>query len=106
MILYNVTLKVDPQIDADWMAWMRSIHIRDVMMTGLFSGYRMSRILHLDDSDGNTYTIQYELENRKKLEAYQSQFAKSLQKDHADRYGDKVLAFRSVMEILDEGKAP
>lgn len=105
MILYNVTLKVDKDIHDDWLVWMKTIHIPDVMKTGLFKGYRISRMLQVDDQDGPTYSIQYSLESLKHLSAYQKQFAPGLQKDHRDRYGDRVLAFRSVMDIVEEGRA-
>jgi len=103
MILYNVTLRVDEEIHDDWVQWMKAIHIADVMKTGLFIDYRMSRMLSGEPGDAPTYTIQYRLENEQKLETYQSQFASGLQNDHMDRYGDKVLAFRSLMEVIDEG---
>ena len=104
MILYNVTLKVDNDIHDDWLKWMKIIHIKDVLLTGLFVDCRMSRMLFIDDTEGPTYSIQYRLENLKKLQTYQDQFAAALQKDHQQRYGDKVVAFRSVMEVVDEAR--
>jgi len=32
MILYNVTVSLDPSIHADWLEWMRNVHIRLVRM--------------------------------------------------------------------------
>ncbi len=103
MILYNVTLKVNNDIHEDWVKWMQLSHIKDVMLTGLFVDYRMCRLLGMDDSEGPTYTIQYKLESAKHLETYSDQFAPGLQKDHLDRYGDQVMAFRTVMKIIIEG---
>jgi hypothetical protein len=34
MILYNVTVSVDPEIHDEWLAWMKSKHIPDVLATG------------------------------------------------------------------------
>jgi hypothetical protein len=79
------------------------IHIKDVLLTGLFIDYRMSRMLFIDDTDGLTYSIQYRLESLDKLRTYQDHFASDLQKDHVDRYGEKVVAFRSVMEVVNDG---
>ena len=52
MILYNVTLKVDPQIHEEWKQWMCEVHIPDVMSTGLFKEYKMCKLLGLDEEDG------------------------------------------------------
>lgn len=104
MILYNVTLKVSKDVSQDWAHWMQNIHIPDVMKTGMFLDYRMSRLLGVDDSDGPTYSIQYRLASHEHLETYKKNHAASLQKDHADRYGDQVLAFRTLMEIVHQGR--
>lgn len=104
MILYNVTLKVSNKVSEDWIHWMQNIHIPDVMKTGLFLDYRMSRLLGVDDTEGPTYSIQYRLASHEHLESYQKNFASSLQKDHTERYGDQVLAFRTLMEIVQQGQ--
>jgi len=30
MILYNVTVSIDPEIAEEWLTWMREVHIPDV----------------------------------------------------------------------------
>ena len=103
MILYNVTLKVSNDVHADWIKWMQEKHIADVMATGLFMDYRMSRLLGVDDTEGPTYSIQYRLASMKHVEEYQLNGAPKLQKEHVDRYGEQVLAFRTLMEIVQVG---
>ena len=44
MILYNVTVSIDPAVSSDWLEWMRSTHIPDVMATGCFVESRISRV--------------------------------------------------------------
>ncbi len=103
MIVYNVTLRVDEEVHDDWTKWMRAIHIPDVMKTGLFESYRMSRLLTAEEGDAPTYSIQYTLLDMNRLTTYQNQFATNLQRDHLERYGDRVLAFRTLMQVVDEG---
>ena len=31
MIIYNVTVSLSPEIEKDWLNWMKSKHIADVM---------------------------------------------------------------------------
>lgn len=99
MIVYNVTIQVDHDIEKEWLEWMNSVHIPDVLATGCFLEGRISRLM-VDDETGITFSIQYTLENMQKLEEYQEQYAEKLQKEHADRYGDKFVAFRTVMEVV------
>lgn len=104
-ILYNVTVKIDEAAHPEWLAWMKAHHIPDVMKTGCFESYRITRILGDDDEYGLTYAIQYVAENMAALENYQQMYAKALQQDHAERFANKYAAFRTVMQILEEGKS-
>ena len=102
MIYYNVTLNVEEAIHVEWLEWMRQVHIPDVMATGCFLEYKICRLLRSAE-EGVTYSIQYLCESTKVLHQYQVHHAAKLQKDHTDRYGDRVVAFRSLMELLEQG---
>jgi hypothetical protein len=102
MILYNVTVKVDPSVHEDWLEWMRKTHIPDVLQTGLFVDHRLCRLLNDPYSqDGVTYAVQYRLRNLTDLDKYQREFAPALQAEHQERYQDKCLAFRTLLEIIE-----
>ena len=99
MILYNVTLKVDPQIHEEWKQWMKEEHIPKVLATGAFVSNKMYKLLNeVPDATGATYSVQYLCENMAILDNYINTFAPSLVKEHVDRYGNKHVAFRSVLE--------
>ncbi len=100
MILYNVTIKVDPAINDEWLVWMKQVHIPEVMNTGLFTEYRINRILELDESEGVTYAIQYLCNNLSDYETYRDEFAPALQQAHQDKYKDRFFAFRTIMEVI------
>lgn len=102
MIVYNVTLKAEHDIHEEWLDWMKTVHIPDVMATGCFLSYKICRLLKQDE-DGVTYAIQYYCESTKVLHQYQVKHAAKLQKEHIDKFGERVLAFRTLMEVLDEG---
>ena len=40
MILYNVTVKILPEVAEEWEKWMKAEHIPEVMATGLFQWAR------------------------------------------------------------------
>ena len=101
MIIYNVTLSVEESIKEDWLIWMQDVHIPEVMAAGIFSKSQINRVIVQGDSD-NTFAIAYTCENMKDLHQYQVKFAPDLQKKHSDRYGDKAVAFRTLMEVVQE----
>lgn len=103
-ILYNVTVKVNLEIHEEWKKWMQEKHIEDVLKTNCFSECRMSRLLSQDEEDGITYSLQYLSPSMKKLHEYQVSFAQKLQKEHRDLFQDQVVAFRTMMEVIDEFK--
>lgn len=98
MILYNVTVNIDEDVHDDWLDWMKSVHIPDVMNTGLFLEAKISRIL-AEEEGGRSYAIQYLCESMEIYEQYQSVFAPSLQADHTNRYKGKFVAFRTLLRV-------
>jgi hypothetical protein len=101
MILYNVTMSLDPAIHEDWLAWVQATHIPDVLATGLFSGYRLVRILN-EEEGGVTYSIQYFCADLATYERYRTEFAPKLQADTKRRYDGRYAAFRTLLEVVSE----
>lgn len=101
MIKYNVTIGVDEDITTAWLDWMKKEHIPDVMDTGIFLKAQISRIINSSDSN-NTFAITYTCDSMKDLHYYQVNYATELQQKHIDRYGDKAVPFRTIMEVIQE----
>ena len=100
MLLYNVTVKILNTVHDEWLQWMREKHIPEVMATGLFLENRICHILGEDDSEGTTYAFQYVVADMETFQRYQKEFAPALQKDHAERYANQYVAFRTLMEVI------
>lgn len=99
MIIYNVTVKVDHDIHREWLKWMRDIHIPEVLKTGLFTENRICKVL-VEETDGVTYAVQYTCKNMDDYRKYEKEHAGRLQKEHREKYQDKALAFRTLLEVL------
>jgi Domain of unknown function (DUF4286) len=104
MILYNVTVTVDLDVHPEWVKWMTEVHIPDVMMTGMFVSYRFCRLLGHEHDDSEIYSIQYLVRDMTHLRRYMDEFAPELQRQFKERYGDKYVVFRSVMEVMDHNE--
>lgn len=100
MILYNVTVKIDHAAHADWLIWMKTTHIPEVMDTGCFQEYRFCKLLGMDETDGMTYAVQYLAQNMEAIEAYQTQHAPALQSDYQKRWNNQYVVFRSLLEVM------
>jgi hypothetical protein len=103
MILYNVTVSIDPSIAEDWLNWMRTHHIPEVMATRCFVESRISRV-HGEEEGGITYAITYLSLSQEKMDEYSQQHAPILQKDHSERYAGKFAAFRTILSVIEEYK--
>lgn len=99
MILYNVTINIEPEVEQEWIAWMKEKHIQDVMETGHFNEYKFLKLLGENpEALGNTYAVQYFADDIGKLETYLNTDAPTLQKEHMDKFGNKFVAFRTVLQ--------
>jgi hypothetical protein len=99
-IIYNVTVNVDDEIHTEWLDWMIKIHIPDVMQTGYFLENKICKIL-VDEQQGTSYSIQYLCANMNDLMEYQKNEAPRLQKEVSDKYKDKFVAFRTLLEVIE-----
>ena len=79
MIIYNVTVSLSrPTIHEEWLNWMKTKHIPDVMNTGCFLSNKICRLM-VDDEI--TYAIQYTCKNLDTLEKYQLSFHQHYKKN-------------------------
>ena len=101
MFIYNVTTKVDWSISNDWKTWMTTIHIPEVMDTGLFTESRLVKLLEVDDTEGPTFAVQYYLRNRADYDEYIAQFAPAMRQKVIDKWGERLIAFRTLMEVIN-----
>lgn len=102
MIIYNVTVNVEDSVRDEWKKWMLEVHIPDVMNTGFFSRYHFCRLMQ-EEPQGTTYAIQYFCPSMDSLQNYLDNFAPVLQKEHTQKYKDRFVAFRSFLEVEEEG---
>ena len=99
MIIYNVTIKVNNEVVSEWVGWMKQIHIPELMRTGLFIDYRLCRLLEQDEAEGVTYIAQYFCDNLENYNTYISEHAQGMREKGFKKFGNKFIAFRTVMEI-------
>jgi phosphoribosylamine-glycine ligase len=102
MILYNVTINIHESVHDQWMRWMQEKHIGDVLATGKFSAARMVKVLVEEEMGGTTYSIQYTTDSKETLQRYYDEDAPRLREEGLQLFGDKMLAFRTELELISE----
>ena len=102
MIIYNVTVNIDETVHQEWLDWMNTKHIAQVMNTGLFTTAKMCKVLVEEQMGGLTYSIQYTCKSITKVDEYKAKFAAELQEEHAKKFEGKFVAFRTLLEVVNE----
>jgi hypothetical protein len=80
---------------------MKNEHIPAVTSTGCFTHTVFVRLLEIDEEDGPTYAVQYHAADKANYERYIAEFAPSLRKETTDRWGNQIIAFRSLMQHVN-----
>ena len=101
MIIYNVTVNIDESIHEEWLKWIKN-HIPGVLATGKFIDARLTKVLVEEETGGTTYAIQYKAKSRESLDNYYQNDAAKLKQEGLLKFADKMLAFRTELEIIDE----
>ncbi|BDD00108.1 DUF4286 family protein [Persicobacter psychrovividus] len=102
MIVYNVTISVEEGIEEAWLKWMKEEHMPEVMATGYFEDHKIFRLMsHLKQNEGVTYVCQYFAKSKAILNQYITKSSPALQQKSKAKFGEKALAYRSIMEQVD-----
>lgn len=101
MIVYNITIKINPEIEEGWLQWQREEHIPDVLASGQFTEYRFYKLLEQDETEGITYVVQYFADSLHQYECYIQDTAPLLRQKSLDKWGNRFIAFRTIMEVVN-----
>lgn len=99
MLLYNVTLILEESAADEWLAWMQEVHIPKVLATGMFVSSRLLKVLD-SPNEGVTYCAQYVVEHMDNYNAYQNSFAPALQAELNEKFANRFVAYRTLMEYV------
>jgi phosphoribosylamine-glycine ligase len=84
------------------MIWMQHKHISEMLATGKFSSARMVRVLIEEEMGGTTYSVQYITDSKETLDNYYQEDAPKLRDEALQLFGDKMLSFRTELELISE----
>lgn len=97
MVIYEVNLVIDIDIYPQFQSWLLE-HVREMLE---FPGFIKASILKPEEevSDKAKLTVQYQLENRKFLEMYFTEFADQMREKGLRLFKNKLSAERRIFEL-------
>lgn len=102
MIIYNVTINIDKSVEQEWLNWMQQKHIKEVLDTNLFLEAKLLKILVDEELGGVSYAVQYLAKSKADLASYYTDFAPKLRQEGMALFGDKMVAFRTELEVIEQ----
>ena len=100
MIISNITYSIDKTLEQDFLAWLKDVHIPDVMMTLKPKSYRIMRLLTEIENAGATFSVQYNFDNLSDFEQFENEFQKDLDYEIYKRYNGHYVFFPSLLEEI------
>ena len=73
----------------------------EVMSSDQFNEYKFFRLLEQNEPDGITYVVQYFASSIDHYNTYIDEFAPALRQKALERWGDKFIAFRTLMQVVN-----
>ncbi len=101
MILYNITISISPEIENEFINWMKAKYIPKVLDTGCFFEHRFMRLLHQEPGEGINFSVQFHTTSIKEMRAFEDKFAKGLRGDLERKFGDQFVSFRSLLQSVE-----
>jgi hypothetical protein len=102
MIFYNITINIHESVENQWLEWMQQTRIPAVLGTGKFLSARLVKVLIEEEMGGTTYSVQFTTDSRATLEKYYQEDAAQFRQESHQLFGDKLLAFRTELELISE----
>ena len=102
MVIYNVTTHVESSVEESWLNWMKEKHLPEMLATKKFKAARIFKIISENDKGGVSYAAQYHCDNKKSLEQYLNHFAAKIREDALNKFGDRILSFRTELELIEQ----
>ena len=100
MYIYNVSIQLESAIESDWLSWMNNKHLAEVMASGCFTAYNIFQLIEPTEDGVCTYIVQYQADSLEDYERYAQTFAPKLRQDGFDRFGDRFIAFRTILKKI------
>lgn len=99
MYVYNITFGIEREIEQEWLQWVRSKYVPDVMQKGDFVSHKIYKVLNEEQEGAISYCLQFYASTLDAVAEYleENRITEVLH----DEFKDRHVAFRTLLEELD-----
>lgn len=102
MLIYNTTYAVEKQELASFINWVREIMIPAVHAEGTLHSGRLTHILdNRSESESISLSLQFCVKDSAALHGWYLSQGRELQKQMKKVFGDRVMDFPTLMEVIE-----
>jgi hypothetical protein len=98
MIIYNITVNIAYEAEPEWLLYMKTTHIPEILATALPMECKLLRLLTEIENEGSTYTTQFIFRTMEDFVTYQTLHQTPLQERHHALFNGKYVSFRTLLE--------
>ncbi|MCF0053636.1 DUF4286 family protein [Dyadobacter sp. LJ53] len=98
MIIFNITVNISYAAEKEWLNYMKTVHIPEILATKLPLECKLLRLLTEIENEGSTYTSQFSFRTMEDFLAYQTHFQADLQERHHTLFSGQYVSFRTLLE--------
>lgn len=98
MILYNTTFNVELAIENDWLKWVRTSFVADIVASGFVVEHKILKLLTEIENGGATYSVQCWFENMENCIGFQNDCLEAAQQKMYEKYSGKFVLFSTLLE--------
>ncbi|MDR2810597.1 MAG: DUF4286 family protein [Tannerellaceae bacterium] len=100
MIVYNTTYHIDKEILEEALAYLKKIYIPTIITDGILTEPSLMRVMH-DIDGGENYAVQFYTTDIDTLNTWLDNGGRSILQAFAARFGNKIVGFITLMEVMD-----
>lgn len=100
MILFNTTYHIEDKVLPQWLQWIREEYIPQALYDGLISSPVLCKVLNHHDT-GSSYSLQFKVDSTSTLHRWYASTGNRLQVALQTTFGTQVLAFSTLMEMVE-----
>ncbi len=93
MLTYQVKITVNASVEAEWLQWMKTKHVPDVIATGLIRSFHIL----MPEETPQTYLFQYHFASKDDYERYSQEYAPKLREELIEKFGGQFEGERSLL---------
>jgi hypothetical protein len=100
MLIFNTTFLVSDRYYGAWLKWSREFLIPFMMESGAFTKPQVAKVLTGDEQDGTSFSVQFHVSDMDTLANWNAEYAERFQAEVTERFGQEVLFFSTVLELI------